>query len=795
MVSSVSSGGCGVVGVGGLLAGVPAVSGAFVGPTETMCGGVALSSRSREFSEKSVGLVSFLGDSGAKDPSAKKLDPKNLNRSDSFADRPCVVDSSLIDLVSGVEPICSQSEVAGAHQIEAKMVDAWAQKLKSDFSTQAQVDATRLSGARAPLIEAASPDLMACMPCSHPTVGPQPNCPTVLSEPHSCTVKPSVPLQCRCTCVSALSDAWEAACSQATVDHRQSHFTVSRFDSLMSALSVQHGVDDAAPCKSRWHLSRAATMFLHMPDAAVSAYLFYTVAHGFKITDDLSLAKQSCVTSCGTPKDSVGQATLDRRMQIKVKNGSLRRWVDVRGQCGLSTADRPLKVSPLFWVAKSDVPTSEEVRDIVHLSCPKGFSCNDLPLPSRLPREMRLPSVQTAADLTRGNSWMAKEDLRWGYTNIPVHVTSWTLLGIYWRGEFWVQIDLPFGLVSAPRIFSQVSCAIRDEVLRLMPPGLTDVQVLCYLDDYFIHSTSKTHTTAAVALLVATCADLGLEIHQGKSVRPGRVCEWLGVTLDVDQGLMYLSEPRCIKLSQALESVLGRKKATRHSLEKLLGRLNWAARVVHGGFTFMRSLINTSTKVSRAGHLCTLTAENLSDLGWWAAAVQHMKGVPLHAMHGGRPVVPVSHNMTDACGGEVGHSGAGGFFNGAGWCAKFTAPQCTWDINMKELMGGLWQLERYASTWAGHRVMMGMDNQVSVGWIGRLTARPPCALLAIKRIWWICQRYDIELVPVHIPGVENDLADALSRYDFDRYAHHLNVWSAEHTVLKGRLKVHATISK
>ena len=91
--------------------------------------------------------------------------------------------------------------------------------------------------------------------------------------------------------------------------------------------------------------------------------------------------------------------------------------------------------------------------------------------------------------------------------------------------------------------------------------------------------------------------------------------------------------------------------------------------------------------------------------------------------------------------------------------------------------------------------MLGMDNQVSVGWINRLTARPPCALLAVKRIWWLCQHHDIELAPVHIPGVDNDLADALSRYDFDRYAHHLELWQAEHTVLGGTLTVREAVTR
>ena len=77
---------------------------------------------------------------------------------------------------------------------------------------------------------------------------------------------------------------------------------------------------------------------------------------------------------------------------------------------------------------------------------------------------------------------------------------------------------------------------------------------------------------------------------------------------------MYLSADRCTRLEHSLSAVLDKKKVTRHELEKLLGRLNWAARVVHGGFTFMRSLISCMAKAQKPkpGHFCSLSVETVN---------------------------------------------------------------------------------------------------------------------------------------------------------------------------------------
>ncbi len=49
---------------------------------------------------------------------------------------------------------------------------------------------------------------------------------------------------------------------------------------------------------------------------------------------------------------------------------------------------------------------------------------------------------------------MAKADVKKAYRNVPVHPDDRRLLGMEWRGTTFVDRTLPFGLRSAPLLFT-----------------------------------------------------------------------------------------------------------------------------------------------------------------------------------------------------------------------------------------------------------------------------------------------------------------------------------------------------
>ena len=55
---------------------------------------------------------------------------------------------------------------------------------------------------------------------------------------------------------------------------------------------------------------------------------------------------------------------------------------------------------------------------------------------------------------------VAKMDIRQAYRNVPIHQSDRPLLGMLWQGETFADATLPFGLRSAPLIFSAIADAL-----------------------------------------------------------------------------------------------------------------------------------------------------------------------------------------------------------------------------------------------------------------------------------------------------------------------------------------------
>ena len=56
--------------------------------------------------------------------------------------------------------------------------------------------------------------------------------------------------------------------------------------------------------------------------------------------------------------------------------------------------------------------------------------------------------------------WLAKVDVKSAYRNIPVHPEDRWLLGMMWEGSLFIDTVLPFGLRSAPKIFTAIADAV-----------------------------------------------------------------------------------------------------------------------------------------------------------------------------------------------------------------------------------------------------------------------------------------------------------------------------------------------
>lgn len=71
-----------------------------------------------------------------------------------------------------------------------------------------------------------------------------------------------------------------------------------------------------------------------------------------------------------------------------------------------------------------------------------------------------MDKLAKAAQRLRPGALLAKVDIKSAYRLVPVHPDARPLLGVMWKGVYYIDAMLSFGLRSAPKIFTAVADAL-----------------------------------------------------------------------------------------------------------------------------------------------------------------------------------------------------------------------------------------------------------------------------------------------------------------------------------------------
>ena len=164
-------------------------------------------------------------------------------------------------------------------------------------------------------------------------------------------------------------------------------------------------------------------------------------------------------------------------------------------------------------------------RVIVNLSHPGDWSIN------HLIRREAYSSTGDAAHLMHflgPNALMAKLDIKEAYRIIPIHPDDRRFLGVCWQGQVYVDCQLPFGLASAPVIFSALGEAFE---WILCQRGVK--AVIHYIDDFLLLGPpSSPECKEALAVTLQTCQELRVPIAPKRTEGPVTSITFLGIQLD-----------------------------------------------------------------------------------------------------------------------------------------------------------------------------------------------------------------------------------------------------------------------
>ena len=437
------------------------------------------------------------------------------------------------------------------------------------------------------------------------------------------------------------------------------------------------------------------------PDRSYVAFLVRGMQYGFRVGFDASSPLWPAPTNMQSAF-AQGQV-VDQMMAAEVAAGRL---IAVPSPAGVHT-------NPIGLIQKPHKPN--KFRLIVDLSAPQGASVNDGIDPSLC--SLMYATVDQAAKLARQagrGALMAKLDLSSGYRRVPVHAADQHLLGIERRGVVYCDKALPFGLRSAPKLFTAVADGL---AWAMACRGIQDF--LHYLDDFFFCSSpASTAAEEALRIAVPLCRLLSLPVAPDKVEGPSTSIIFLGILIDSLKQELRLPEAKLVQLLNSLRLWSRRRSATKRELQSLIGQLNHAAAVVRPGRSFMCHLIDTMAIPRRQHHWVRLNLQCKADIAWWLSFVRGWNGVALFPnLQIGVAVV------ADA-------SGLWGC--GAYTCGSLEWFQLPWPLSWentsiaaKELLPLVIAAAIWGRSWHGTLVRFWSDNQAILAVLSSRTARNP----------------------------------------------------------------------
>jgi hypothetical protein len=434
-------------------------------------------------------------------------------------------------------------------------------------------------------------------------------------------------------------------------------------------------------------------------------------------------------------------------------------------------------VSPIGAVPKR---MSEKIRVIHHLSFPHGGDSVNAGI---VEEGMSISSFGHAARAVRKlgpDCRLIKLDVEAAYKQVPVRREDWHLLGFKWRGKYYYERVLPFGLRSSCRLWEMFATALHflcESVLKVEAPHI----VIHYVDDFLFVVESEPAAHRLLVETLALCAELGLPMAAAKTEGPTTKLTFLGLDLDTHRMEASLPAERLAELLRLVLEWSRRESASVRQLQSLTGMLNFACAVVRPGRFYLRRIINHTSRLEalvrrggasriRAGVHAPfpLTKAVLADIAWWVDYLPKWDGVSLLYELDWQKAERIEL-FTDACKDGYGAMFGSAWFAGAWSPAQMAAARrrSRYSMPFLELHALVQAAATWGPLWRGKKIIFRCDAEAAVKAISACRSRDPGMMHLLRTLSTIACDNSFDFRCEHIAGVTNVAADLLSRFGGD----------------------------
>ena len=355
---------------------------------------------------------------------------------------------------------------------------------------------------------------------------------------------------------------------------------------------------------------------------------------------------------------------------------------------------------------------------------------------------------------------IAKADIEAAYRIVPIHPTSFHLLGFSWRNHYFVDIMLPFGLAVSCNFFDCFSRAlvwVLQNTFRV--PSLTFI-----LDDFVFFGPSCSPTCQkSLSAFYTLAAIINLPIKQAKTVTPTTRAIILGILFDTVKLAAMLPEDKLTKAKAGLDLLAAAGTVTLRELQSVIGFLNFTCQIMPGGRAFLRRLYDLAAGVRRRHHRLRVTQTAKLDVRAWRSFLDKYEGMSLLRNH---RWTNETYDVlrTDASGTRGYAAILGAQWIGGTWTGKWKR----FHISVQELYPIVVGLAVWGPILANSCVQIESDNSAMVASINKQTSKHKTVMQLIRRLVVISLSHNILFKAKFVPGHKNKLADALSRLQFNQ---------------------------
>jgi hypothetical protein len=292
--------------------------------------------------------------------------------------------------------------------------------------------------------------------------------------------------------------------------------------------------------------------------------------------------------------------------------------------------------------------------------------------------------------------------------------------------------------------------------------------LLHLLDDFLAICPPGKDPNQFMATMLSVFKILGVPLSAKKTVGPSFSLEYLGIELSTKDMLARLPLNKLERIRSYVAEFISRKKCRKRQLLSLLGHLQFACRVITPGRAFTARILQAAHSVRELCHFVTLSREVKLDLHMWHELLARWNGVSLFLDIATTGAFDLEL-FTDAS-----NLGYGGYFKGK-WFSS-TWPEALGDIldskfsiAFKELYPIVVAALLYGPSWGQKRILFRCDNIATVWAINKGRSHSPAMMQLMRRLVLVAAEWNFAFASEHIPGVKNDIADALSRLQYPRF--------------------------